>query len=145
MNRLTQFFDGSDTNAGVFYPSHHIVAVFPNSRSARDAEQALRKQGVAPNEAIAVGAGEVKEFAAEHVQRNGLFGLLMSKISDAIGTEQTYQNYDLDSAEGGAGFVAVKCPSGETKQRAWDVLRALHPISARYYAPGGIEHLTGEV
>jgi hypothetical protein len=121
------------------------VAVFPDSKSAQQAEQALQKTGVGPEEAIAVGAGEVKEFAAEHVERNGLFGLLMSKISDAIGTEQTYQNYDLDSADGGAGFVAVKCPSEEIKQRVWQVLRGLHPLNARYYAPGGIEHLTGEV
>lgn len=145
MNRLSQFFKGNDSSAGVFYPSHHIVAVFPDSKSAQQAEQALQKTGVGPEEAIAVGAGEVKEFAAEHVERNGLFGLLMSKISDAIGTEQTYQNYDLDSADGGAGFVAVKCPSEETKQRVWHVLRTLHPLNARYYAPGGIEHLTGEV
>ncbi|BDC53041.1 hypothetical protein F183_A53560 [Bryobacterales bacterium F-183] len=145
MNRLTDFFKGNDSSAGVFYPSHHIVAVFPDRNSAQEAEQALQKTGVGPDQAISVGAGEVKEFAAEHVERNGLFGLLMSKISDAIGTEQTYQNYDLDSAGDGAGFVAVRCPTEESKKRIWDVLRGMHPLNARYYAPGGIEHLTGEV
>lgn len=145
MNRLTDFFKGHDSSAGVFYPSHHIVAVFPDRSSARDAERALQKTGLRPDQAIAVGAGEVKEFAAEHAARNGLFGLLMSKISDAIGTEQTYHEHDLDSVAEGAGFVAVRCPSEEVKQRVWDVLRGLHPLNARYYAPGGIEHLTGEV
>ena len=146
MNRLTEFFKGADTSAGVFYPIHHIVAVFPNTRLAQTAHRDLEKSGaIGTEQSIVVDSSEVKDFAAEHVQRNGLFGLLMSKISDAIGTEQTYNDHDLDSADEGRGFVAVRCPTEDAKKRVWSLLRLAHPMTARYYAPGGIEHLVGEV
>ena len=51
---------------------------------------------------------------------------------------------DLDLAQHGAAFVAVHCPTDETKKEAWNVLQLQAPLAARYYANGGIEHLAGD-
>lgn len=38
MNRLSAFFKGRDTHWGLFYPEHHLLAVFPNLAQADRAQ-----------------------------------------------------------------------------------------------------------
>jgi hypothetical protein len=86
----------------------------------------------------------VVQYAEEYLVKHGLWGLLMTALSRAIGTEAVYADQDLAAAKAGAAFVAVYCPSDDAKVGAWKVLQPRHPLMARYYSAGGIEHLADE-
>jgi len=141
MSRLATFFQGAEKGVGGFYPSQHIVAVYATEADAAAAKKALDSQLHAQGESICVTGREVLEFAAEHVAHQGLIGGLMRELSSLIGTEEQYVEQDLEAAQRGAAFLAVYCLDEVTKAKIWEVLSSTHPIAARYYSPGGIEHL----
>lgn len=145
MSRLSTFFTGAHTAFGVFYPKHYLLALFPDFARAEEAQKQLNRTGRADDEVISVSGDEVVEFAEEHLSKDGLWGLLMTELSRAIGTEATYADSDLAAAKKGAGFVAVHCPTEALKTEAWKVLEPMHPVVARYYSSGGIEHMVGEL
>jgi hypothetical protein len=87
---------------------------------------------------------EVVHFAADHALKDGLSGGLMTKLSRMFGTESLYAEKDLAAAKKGAAFVAVHCPTEAVKIEAWKFLGPRHPLVARYYSFGAIEHLVGE-
>jgi hypothetical protein len=144
MSRLSTFFKDGDTEFGVFYPNHYLLAVFGNLAEANGAKEELSHSGRAEEDVISVSGEEVVHFAEEHLLKDGLWGILMTKLSAAIGTEATYADMDLAAARKGAAFVAVHCPSEKVKTEAWKFLEPRHPLVARYYSFGGIEHLAGE-
>ena len=47
MSLLTNFFKESDTQLGVFYPNHYLVAVFRNLETAQQVVKKLRLAGFA--------------------------------------------------------------------------------------------------
>jgi len=143
-NRLSTFFKESDTEFGVFYPKHYILATYRNDPDAEHARDLLRDAGFEADEVIAVNGDEVVQFAQDLVLRQGLWGVVMEKLSAMFNTEATYAEADLNAAKAGAGFVAVHCPTEPSKEQAWAVLRPTAPAAARYYMAGGIEHLAGE-
>jgi hypothetical protein len=61
-----------------------------------------------------------------------------------FGTEAAYADRDLAAAKKGAAFLAVHCPNQKIKTDVWRLLEMIHPLVARYYQFGGIEHLAGE-
>ena len=144
MSRLQDFFHGDDTQFGIFYPNHYILAAFLNLTDAYNAKDRLRQAGHVEEDVIAVSGEEVVQFAEDHWLNDGLWGTLVSSISRLIGTEVVYADKDLAAAKDGAAFVAVFCPTDPLKMKAWKVLEPLHPLAARFYQFGGIEHLTGE-
>src|ERR1700722_422707 len=87
---------------------------------------------------------EVVPFAQDHWLQDGLWGFLMRWLSRLLGTEEAYVDKDLAAAKNGAAFIAVHCPTEKIKTRAWRLLETNHPLVARYYRFGGIEHLAGE-
>ena len=143
MNRLDTFFKESDTEWGVFYPKHYILALFPNFAEANLAEQALKRAGRSDEDVIAVPGEEVVHFAEDHLIKDGLWGMLMTELSRTFGTEALYADQDLAAAKEGAAFVAIYCPTERAKIDAWHYLEPTHPLIARYYSFGGIEHLAG--
>ena len=58
--------------------------------------------------------------------------------------EVPYADKDLAEAKNGAAFITVHCPTEKFKTLAWRLLESIHPLVARYYRFGGIEHLAGE-
>jgi hypothetical protein len=141
MSLLTGFFKESDTQLGVFYPKHYLIAVFQDSRAAQQAVNHLWKAGFAQDEAIAVAGQEFLDLAKEET---GPGNFVMQALSRFFATEQKTHDSDLDRAKRGAGFAAVHCPSEESKQRAWSMLHPAGPLAARYYSAAGIEHLAGD-
>ncbi len=141
MSLLSGFFKESDTQLGVFYPKHYLIAVFHDSRAAQQAVQDLRRAGFADDEAIAVAGQEFVDLAKEET---GPGNFVMQALSRFFGTEQKTHDADLKKAQRGAGFVAVHCPSNESKRGAWTILQPEHPLAARYYSAAGIEHLAGD-
>jgi hypothetical protein len=144
MSRLSSFFKDSDTRFGVFYPNHYLLAVFPNLTDADCAKQELNRAGCGDDDVISASGPEVVQFAEDHLLKDGLWGALMTELSRAFGAEATYADSDLAAAKEGAAFVAVHCPTDKVKTEAWKSLGARHPLVARYYSLGGIEHLVGE-
>lgn len=144
MDRLSTFFEGGETRLGVFYPTHHLVALFPNLQAADTAKRELQKAGLLDEEVISASGSEVMQFAKKQAVDAGLWGFFMSNLSRAIGTEAAYSDDDLAAARSGAGFIFVHCPTIPFKDTAWKSLAMQYPVSARYYGFGGIEHLAGE-
>ena len=102
MSRITEFFRDADTQFGVFYPTHYLLAVFPNPADADSAQKKLRQAGRLEEDVISVSGEEVVQFADDHFLKDGLWG------------------------------------------DAWKSLEPTHPLVARYYTRGGIEHLAGQ-
>ena len=141
MSLLTGFFKESDTQLGVFYPKHYLIAVFRDSRAAQQAVQGLWVAGFAKDEAIAVDGQEFVDLAKEET---GPGNFVMQALSRFFATEQKSHDSDLERAQHGAGFVAVHCLTEESKRQAWAVLQPQSPLAARYYGAAGIEHLAGD-
>src|ERR1035438_1960953 len=141
MSLFTNVFKESDTQMGVFYPNHYLIAVFRNLEAARHAVEKLRLAGFAEDEVIAAAGKDFTELAKEET---GLGSSLMQALSRFFATEQISHDSDLDLAQHGAAFMAVHCPSEKSKNEAWNVLQPEAPLAARYYANIGIEHLAGD-
>jgi hypothetical protein len=148
MTRIFTFFKEGDSQCGVFYPKHHLLAIFPNLAEADRAKQALHDAGRKDADVISVSGEEVIHFAEEHLVKHGLWGVLVTELSRICGAEATYADDDLAAAKKGAAFLAVHCPTEKLKFAAWKVLAPRRPLVARYYDSGsiftGIDHLTGE-
>lgn len=143
-NRLSSFFNDAEIQFGVFYPKHYLLAVFPNFADAERVKMELNGSGRLPENVISVPGEEVVRFAEDHLLKDGLWGAMMTELSRAFGTEAVYADRDLASAREGAAFVAVHCPTDDAKNEAWHLLEPTHPLVARYYSLGGIEHFVGE-
>lgn len=144
MSRLSTFFKDKDIEFGVFYPKHCILAAFENLTDADRAKEQLIHAGLVDKDVISISGEEVVLFAEDHLLKDGLWGVLMTELSRTFGTEAIYADKDLAAAKKGAAFLAVHCPTDKIKTEAWKALEPTHPLVARYYSFGGIEHLAGE-
>ena len=124
MSLFTNFFKESDTQLGVFYPNHYLIAVFRSLETAQQAVKKLRLAGFAEDEVIAA-AGQ--DFIALAKEETGLGSFLMQALSRFFATEQMSHDSDLDLAQHGAAFVAVHCPHEKTKKEAWNILKRSLP------------------
>jgi hypothetical protein len=141
MSLLTNFFKESDTQLGVFYPNHYLIAVFRDLETAQQAVKNLRLAGFGDDEVIAVAGRDFAQLAQEET---GPGSFLMQTLSRFFATEQRSHDSDLDMAREGAAFTAAYCPTEESKKKAWTVLQPEAPLAARYYTNVGIEHLAGD-
>ena len=141
MSLLSSFFKESDTQLGVFYPKHYLIAVFGSLETAQRVVAKLRGAGFAEDDLIAVEGREVIQLAKEET---GPGNFLMQALSRFFATEQMSHDDDLHLAQQGAAFVAVHAHTEEDKNEAWIVVEREAPIAARYYANDGIEHLAGD-
>ena len=144
MSRLSTFFKSTDTQFGVFYPEHYLLATFPNLADADRAKQQLNDSGRVGEDVISASGEEVIDFAHDHLLKDGLWGVIMTGFSRLLGTEASYTDLDLTAAKKGAAFLAVRCPNEKVKTQVWRILEPGHPLVARYYSMGGIEHLAGD-
>ena len=141
MSQLAQFFKGSDTELGVFYPAHYIIATFRSLDGANQAAVNLRHAGIA-RERYIVAPG--RDFVKLMNEERTLLGMVMTEVSRFIDTEANYSDRDTRDAEHGAAILAVYCADDRAKQSAWEQIAPAGPIRARYYSLGAVEHLAGE-
>ena len=141
MSQLAVFFKGSDTELGVFYPAHYIIATFRNLDTAEHAAANLRRAGIA-RERYVVAPG--RDFVDLMNEEKTLLGMVMTEVSRFIDTEAHYSDRDLKDAEHGAAILAVYCHDERAKDAAWQQIAPAQPIRARYYSLGAVEHLAGE-
>ena len=135
-------FRSTSTKLGVFYPTHHLIAVFPDLVAAETTLHKLLKAGFAPSDTIAADGKTVLESDEEETD---LAEFVMRAISRFFSTEQVFRDHDLEDARQGAGFLAVRCPTDELKDAAWNLIAPESPLDARYCGVGGIEHLAGDL
>ncbi len=144
MSRLSTFFKGADTHLGVFYPRHYLLAIFPSLIEADQAKKKLNQDGCLEEDVISASGEEVVHFAEDHRLADGPWGALMTCLSRTFGTEAAYAERDFAAAKKGAAFIAVHCANEKVKNDVWRLIEPRHPLVARYYQFGGIEHLVGE-
>jgi len=108
MNKLEDYFKKSGTRLGVFYPTHHLIAVFRSPMGAESAKLKMLDGSFAPSDAIAADGKAVLE--ADEAETD-LAGFVMRAISRFFATEQVFADQDLEDARKGAGFLAVRCPT----------------------------------
>ena len=141
MSQLATFFKGSDTELGVFYPTHYILATFRTLDLAKEAALKLRNAGFDREEYMAVPG---RDFVQLIEEEKTVGGMIMTELSRFIDTEANYSDRDKRDAEHGAGILAVYCPDEHSKNLAWSQIAPVGPIRARYYLTGAVEHLKGE-
>jgi hypothetical protein len=141
MNKLEDYFKTSGMTLGVFYPTHHLIAVFRNPAGAESALHKLLNAGFSPTDVIAADGKTVLEFDEAETH---LAGFVMQAISRFFATEQVYADHDLEDAQRGAGFLAVRCPTDDLKNTARSLIESEGLLDARYYGVLGIEHLAGD-
>ena len=141
MIQLADFFHESGFVLGTFYPRHCITAVFGTLSTAEGARLHLTNSGFEAERVIAVSGREVIEFDQEH---KTVLSLLMRAVSRFFATEQPFNDFNLEMAHQGAGFLIVRCHDEKQKDEAWQMIRNENPVAARYYSFGAIEHLAGD-
>jgi hypothetical protein len=142
MSTLTEFFHGDDTKLGVFYPNHHLFAIFSDPATAARTAGELRSVGFPYADVISTDGRAVLKLEKEE---RGPGAAVMQAMSRFFSTEQLFADHDLEEARHGRGFLAVRCPTDEMKLKAWGVIQRESPLDARYYSSAGIEHLAGDV
>jgi hypothetical protein len=141
MTTLTNFFKESDSNLGVFYPKHYIIATFSTFDNTRAAAQELRKAGFSENEVLAIPGAEVLKYFEEFHANSGLWAGVMTMLSRAFGTEQLFADNDVQRARAGDGFLAVYSAEEPTTARVRAILEPFEPRAMHWYQAGGIQSL----
>jgi hypothetical protein len=141
MTTLTNFFKESDSNLGVFYPKHYLIATFSTFDKTKLAAQALRKAGFSDDEVLAISGGEILQYFEEFRANCGLWAGVMTMLSRGFGTEQIFADNDIHSAHAGAGFLAVHCPEHAVADRVHLLIDAFEPRAMHWYEAGGIQSL----
>ena len=109
MNKLADYFK-TGMRLGVFYPTHHLIAVFRNPAGSESALHKLLNAGFAPSDVIAADGRAVLEFDEAETH---LAGFVMQAISRFFATEQVFADHDLEDARQAVGFLAVRCPTDD--------------------------------
>ena len=125
------------TMLGTYYPTHYVVAAFPDPARASQALAALRAAGLAAAAALCPGPDFLRNYRDFVAHRNLLQraeGLFPSEEQAAV------EEY-LAAAERGASFVTVHAPRPAERERAREVLRAAGGEALRYYGDHAITDL----
>ena len=85
MNRLSAFFKGRDTDLGLFYPEHYLLAVFPNLAQADRAQERLRHAGCVEEGVIYVSGEEVVHFAQDRWPQRWIMGIPDEMVVATVG------------------------------------------------------------
>jgi hypothetical protein len=141
MTTLTNFFKESDSHLGVFYPTHYIIASFPGFDQTNEAAQALRKAGFSDDEVLAIPGPEVLRYFEEFREHSGLWSGVMTMLSRAFGTEQTYADADVHRARVGGGFLAIHSPEEAQMVCIKKLVEPFGPTAMHWYQAGGIQSL----
>ncbi len=139
--RLHSFFHGGDVKFGVFYPTKHVVAVFPSIKDAEAAASALSMAGFQLWEVIAVPGIEVQRFLKEIREHHTLWSALMMEFSRIIDTEANLVDDYARWARLGAGFLIARSGTVEEAEGIFERVKPLNPIALHWFMPGYIRHM----
>ncbi|MAA76181.1 MAG: hypothetical protein CMN28_15935 [Salinisphaeraceae bacterium] len=135
----------NDTSFGIFYPTHHVVAVLPDDDAAQRGAQALEAANVPQAEISRMKADAVARDIEEKEADKGWMDQLKEAMSIGVGTEGQFWQQDLDMAREGAGFLVIRCDSDERADTIKQTLAEEKPRSLRYYQRLAIQNLLIDV
>jgi hypothetical protein len=138
---LTEFFHGSDSSLGIFYPKKHVVAVFPSLPIAETARELLSSKGFRIWEVIALPGYEVQDFLVELRENHSLGAELMMQFSRLLGTEAGLVDCYVEWARQGAGFLIAYSPTDTQAEGIADLLKPFAPLAMHWFMAGYIRHL----
>jgi len=139
---ILSFFKESDSNLGIFYPTHYILVTFPNESSPGEAEKALRETGVSSEQILILKGDEMARFLEEHRAQAGVGGKMMTGVSRFLGDDATFVDDDIERGRKGFGFLFVYCATSEDSQRLRTVLLPYQPHAMHWYMNEGIQELS---
>ena len=116
---------------GVFKPVGHTVMAFRSDADLQGAANALRGLGFSNADLVCYTPQEMVNQASSERKRAGALA--------AFGYELDLVNIDLALAQSGCSFLVVYAPEPDQAERAAQVARALHAVSAQHYGTFMIE------
>jgi hypothetical protein len=130
--------DGADPTArryGVYYPTHHVVAVLRDEPAALAAVDALRRAGWAEPDVHHYSAEQVLEARRQYLEHRSLSQRLGVLVSSVVADEREARDEYLEAAARGAHFLVVYAPSAEGVHTAHLVLAGHGAWAMRHYGP----------
>ncbi len=118
---------------GVFKPVGHTVMAFRSDTDMQAAINALRGQGFSNADLVCYTPQEMVNQATAERHRAGVLA--------TFGYELDLVNAHLALAQSGCSFLVVYAPQTGQAERAAQVARALHAVSAQHYGTFVIEEL----
>jgi len=129
---------------GVFYPTHHTVAVLPDGTAARAAEDALERAGWAPSDVHRYSGAQVMEERRHFLEHRTVSDRLAALVSTVVADEREARDEYLDAAARGAHFLLVHTVSQEGVQRARIILDGHGAWGMRYYGDSVVTDLPSD-
>jgi hypothetical protein len=102
------------SEAGIFYPTGYIVAGFPPSASAQDAQRVLQERGFAGDDVTYVAAAQMASEAERNLESPSLFA--------SMGSSLQVRQKQLELAQDGWNFLLIKAGADDAEQRAVEAL-----------------------
>jgi hypothetical protein len=138
MKKRWDFFKGSDTSFGLFYPVHYTMAAFDTDSHAEQARNQFLEAGFA-DEDVATASGSFVVDELESLKDANLFDRWKQEMARIAGTEAGFIEDDIKLARRGGAFVFVYTPDQDSIDRMHALIKRLHPMFARRYHHAGIE------
>jgi hypothetical protein len=138
MSKLKRQEDANQVSeAGMFYPTGHIVAGFGDAATAKKAQEFLKQQGFGDHDLRYVPAAEMARDAARNLENPSLFA--------SSGSSMPTRQKQLELAKDGCEFVIIYAPDKEDERRALHALAALPTCYAVKYKRLIIENVLQDI
>jgi len=138
---VSAFFQRAGVSFGIFYPTKHVVAVFPSLEAAQAGHQALASAVFRMWETIVVTGEEAEKFLEELRTHEPLWTGLMTEVSKLPRQEANVVDRYAYLAHTGAAFLVAYAPDEAEAEKVSQILEPLHPDAMHWFMPGYIRHL----
>jgi hypothetical protein len=129
---------------GVFYPTHHIVAVLPDETVARAAADALERAGWAPSDIHRYSGTQVLAERRHFLEHRTVTDRLAELVSTVVADEREARDEYLEAATRGAHFLLVHIASADRVDRARIILAGHDAWEMRYYGDSAVTDLPSQ-
>jgi hypothetical protein len=140
-NEISAFFQRAGVSFGIFYPTRHVVAVFPSVEATRSGLQVLCYAGFRLWETIVVPGEEAEKFLEELRAHGSLWTGLMTEVSRLPQTEAAVVDRYAQLAQTGGGFLVAHAPGEDEATNISQLLHPLQPIEMHWFMPGYIREM----
>jgi hypothetical protein len=118
---------------GVYYPTHHVVAVLRDDLAARAATDALQRAGWSGPDIHHYTGEQVLEGRRQYLEQRSLTQRLGALVSTVVADEREARDEYLEAATRGYHFLVVYAPSAEQVHRAHVILAGHDAWAMRHY------------
>ncbi len=125
----------------IFYPTRHVVAVFPSVEATRGGLQVRYHAGFRLWERIVVPGEEAEKFLEELRADGSLWTGLMTEVSRLPLTEAAVVDRYAQLAHSGAGFLVAYAPGEDEATNIAQLLHPLQPLEMHWFMPGYIRQM----